>query len=198
LGPGAIQLGQRKLGLGPVKAAAAECRGGRVRRASRPPTAHPRASIRSALDQSTESDRGEHPDGPEQQHQRDHFPEHVDPPWTCVRCGHITVARYLGFAATLGIAGRGEKPVISSSTRATAAGRFTRSIEVRAREIRGPCRELSAQADDIVCAATTEPFVAVGRWYADFEQTTDEEVRALFEAAEQAGRKQRSAPIQGR
>jgi predicted phosphoribosyltransferase len=61
------------------------------------------------------------------------------------------------------------------------------------------CRELSAEADEIVCAATPEPFVAVGRWYADFEQTTDEEVRALLEAAarEQAERKQGSAPAQG-
>ena len=54
------------------------------------------------------------------------------------------------------------------------------------------CQELSAEADEIVCAATPEPFVAVGRWYANFEQTTDEEVRAFLEAAarEQAGPKQ--------
>jgi putative phosphoribosyl transferase len=61
------------------------------------------------------------------------------------------------------------------------------------------CDELSAEVDEIVCAATPEPFVAVDRWYADFEQTTDEEVRALLEAAAhaQAGRKQGSAPVQG-
>ena len=31
-----------------------------------------------------------------------------------------------------------------------------------------------------VCAMTPEPFEAVGRWYDDFSQTTDEEVRDLL------------------
>jgi predicted phosphoribosyltransferase len=34
---------------------------------------------------------------------------------------------------------------------------------------------------------TPQPFNAVGLWYEDFSQTTDEEVRALLERAE-AGR----------
>ena len=38
-----------------------------------------------------------------------------------------------------------------------------------------------AEADEIVCARTPEPFYAVGRWYDDFSQTTDEEVRDLLE-----------------
>jgi putative phosphoribosyl transferase len=37
--------------------------------------------------------------------------------------------------------------------------------------------------DDIVCARTPEPFYAVGLWYEDFSQTSDEEVRALLEGA---------------
>jgi hypothetical protein len=37
--------------------------------------------------------------------------------------------------------------------------------------------------DDIVCAVTPEPFYAVGVWYDDFSQTTDDEVRELLEAA---------------
>ena len=37
-----------------------------------------------------------------------------------------------------------------------------------------------------VCARTPEPFYAVGLWYQDFTQTTDQEVRDLLErAAEQ-------------
>ena len=44
------------------------------------------------------------------------------------------------------------------------------------------CEELSAEVDDIVCAATPEPFYAVGLWYEDFSQTTDEEVRELLES----------------
>ncbi len=38
-------------------------------------------------------------------------------------------------------------------------------------------------ADDIVCARTPEPFYAVGLWYEDFSQTSDEEVRELLERA---------------
>jgi putative phosphoribosyl transferase len=38
-------------------------------------------------------------------------------------------------------------------------------------------------ADEIVCAETPEPFRAVGLWYADFSQTTDEEVHELLERA---------------
>jgi putative phosphoribosyl transferase len=40
---------------------------------------------------------------------------------------------------------------------------------------------LGGLADDVVCLATPEPFLAVGVWYEDFEQTTDEEVIALLE-----------------
>jgi predicted phosphoribosyltransferase len=46
------------------------------------------------------------------------------------------------------------------------------------------CEDLAREVDDIVCAATPEPFVAVGLWYENFEQTSDEEVRQLLEAAE--------------
>jgi len=42
------------------------------------------------------------------------------------------------------------------------------------------CHELRAQADDIVCLKQPDPFYAVGSWYQDFEQTTDEEVRELL------------------
>jgi putative phosphoribosyl transferase len=45
------------------------------------------------------------------------------------------------------------------------------------------CTELRGEADDVVCARTPEPFVAVGLWYEDFDQTTDEEVRELLERA---------------
>jgi hypothetical protein len=39
---------------------------------------------------------------------------------------------------------------------------------------------LRAEVDEVVCAITPEPFDAVGRWYEDFSQTTDEEVRELL------------------
>src|SRR5439155_269060 len=38
------------------------------------------------------------------------------------------------------------------------------------------CQELQAEADEVICAVTPEPFYAVGQWYEDFDQTSDTEV----------------------
>jgi putative phosphoribosyl transferase len=45
------------------------------------------------------------------------------------------------------------------------------------------CRELRSEADEVVCAQTPAPFHAVGRWYEDFSETTDDEVHRLLERA---------------
>ena len=45
------------------------------------------------------------------------------------------------------------------------------------------CDALRDAVDDIVCAITPEPFRAVGDWYDDFAQTTDEEVHGLLAQA---------------
>jgi predicted phosphoribosyltransferase len=45
------------------------------------------------------------------------------------------------------------------------------------------CDEFRAEVDEVVCAATPEPFEGVGKWYEDFSQTTDEKVRELLETA---------------
>jgi putative phosphoribosyl transferase len=45
------------------------------------------------------------------------------------------------------------------------------------------CEEFRSEADDVVCARTPEPFYAVGLWYGDFSQTTDEEVHDLLDRA---------------
>lgn len=45
------------------------------------------------------------------------------------------------------------------------------------------CREFRGEVDEVVCAVTPEPFMAVGAWYADFSQTSDEEVRELLQRA---------------
>jgi predicted phosphoribosyltransferase len=53
------------------------------------------------------------------------------------------------------------------------------------------CERLGQVADEVVCALVPESFMAVGMWYEDFTQTTDEEVRDLLERAthgEAAGR----------
>lgn len=51
---------------------------------------------------------------------------------------------------------------------------------------RSTCHELRDEAEDVVCLRTPEPFRAVGLWYEDFEQTTDEEVHALLEGGVRA------------
>lgn len=45
------------------------------------------------------------------------------------------------------------------------------------------CRGLEAVVDDVVCATTPSPFLAVGQSYWDFRQTTDDEVRDLLREA---------------
>ncbi len=45
------------------------------------------------------------------------------------------------------------------------------------------CSDLQHEADEAVCARTPQPFYAVGAWYDNFSQTTDEEVRELLARA---------------
>ena len=67
-----------------------------------------------------------------------------------------------------------------------AAVRALRAMSPRAIVVAVPvgapttCQELRAEADDVICLRTPEPFEAVGLWYDDFEQTTDDEVHALL------------------
>jgi predicted phosphoribosyltransferase len=44
-------------------------------------------------------------------------------------------------------------------------------------------KEFENEVDEVVCVLTTEHLDGVGRWYQDFSQTTDEEVRTLLERA---------------
>jgi predicted phosphoribosyltransferase len=53
---------------------------------------------------------------------------------------------------------------------------------------RETCEALRAEVDDVICATTPEPFRAVGFWYEDFSQTTDDEVRDLLARAARADR----------
>jgi predicted phosphoribosyltransferase len=45
------------------------------------------------------------------------------------------------------------------------------------------CEALRSEADEVICASTPEPFRAVGLWYEDFSQTSDDEVRELLARA---------------
>ncbi len=54
------------------------------------------------------------------------------------------------------------------------------------------CRELQPEVDEMICLYTPDPFYAVGLWFEDFSQTSDDEVKILLEEAEreQAQREQ--------
>jgi putative phosphoribosyl transferase len=45
---------------------------------------------------------------------------------------------------------------------------------------RATCDRFRDEVDEVVCAVTPEPFYAVGNWYEDFSQTSDDEVRELL------------------
>lgn len=45
---------------------------------------------------------------------------------------------------------------------------------------RSRCLALEADVDRVVCLTTPEPFYAIGLWYENFAQTTDEQVRNLL------------------
>ncbi|MEO8656208.1 MAG: phosphoribosyltransferase, partial [Ramlibacter sp.] len=45
------------------------------------------------------------------------------------------------------------------------------------------CAMLRQDADEVVCPAMPSPFHAVGLWYRDFPQASDEEVHQLLDEA---------------
>src|SRR5256886_1660990 len=67
------------------------------------------------------------------------------------------------------------------AVRAQNPARVIVAVPVAART---SCEELAEVADEVVCGRTPEPFRAVGLWYDDFEQTSDEEVGALLSQAQ--------------
>jgi predicted phosphoribosyltransferase len=64
------------------------------------------------------------------------------------------------------------------------------AVPVGARET---CEALRAIADEVVCPLMPEPFSAVGLWYLDFSQTTDDEVRHLLSTQDADATRKRSA-----
>jgi len=66
-----------------------------------------------------------------------------------------------------------------------------RALHLRARQVivavpvaaERTCEELRKEVDQIICLTTPQPFFAVGAFYRNFIQTTDEEVRSLLSQA---------------
>src|SRR6266540_2062071 len=73
----------------------------------------------------------------------------------------------------------------SLAVRAQEPESLTVAVPVAAEQT---CNELRAEVDEVVCAFTPEPFLAVGVWYDDFRPTSDDEVRELLAEAGQLDR----------
>ena len=68
-----------------------------------------------------------------------------------------------------------------AALRTMAPQRIVVAVPVGARET---CQELATEADEVVCLETPAAFRAVGQWYDDFSQTTDDQIRALLRVKE--------------
>lgn len=64
--------------------------------------------------------------------------------------------------------------------RSSDAKSITVAVPVGAEET---CQMLTGEADHVICGTTPDPFYAVGMWYEDFTQTTDEQVREWLRLA---------------
>jgi putative phosphoribosyl transferase len=65
-----------------------------------------------------------------------------------------------------------------AALRAQSPARIVVAVPTGARET---CEAFAREADEIVCPLQPENFHAVGMWYEDFTQTTDDEVRELLQ-----------------
>ena len=67
-----------------------------------------------------------------------------------------------------------------ATLRAMGAARVVAAVPVAPPET---CAALREVVDEMVCVQTPDPFLAVGAWYEDFSETSDETVRALLRRA---------------
>jgi putative phosphoribosyl transferase len=65
----------------------------------------------------------------------------------------------------------------AAALRSLGAARLVAAVPVAPRE---SCDAMREVVDDVVCARIPERFLAVGEWYEDFSQTSDEEVSELL------------------
>jgi predicted phosphoribosyltransferase len=68
-----------------------------------------------------------------------------------------------------------------AAVRRQGAGRIVVAVPVGSPEA---CAEFRLEVDEFVCILAPEWFAAVGEWYEDFSQTSDEEVRELLARAQ--------------
>ena len=81
-----------------------------------------------------------------------------------------------------GLATGASMKAASRAIRLLEPARIVVAVPVAAQEV---CDQFRVNADEIICAYTPRSFVAVGIWYEDFSQTTDDEVQLLLRLAEE-------------
>ena len=69
-----------------------------------------------------------------------------------------------------------------SALRQRAVGKIIVAVPVGAPET---CREFEAEVDETICEISPDYFQAVGQFYDDFSQTSDDEVRELLKRAQE-------------
>ena len=93
---------------------------------------------------------------------------------------HPDVGGRIAILVDDGLATGASMRVAARAVRAQHPQRLVIAVPVGAQD---SCDALREEADEVVCLHAPEPFRAVGLWYEDFRQTTDEEVIDLLRAA---------------
>jgi predicted phosphoribosyltransferase len=89
----------------------------------------------------------------------------------------LAVARRSVLLVDDGLATGATMRAAARAVRAMGPARIVIAVPTGARST---CEALRREADELVCATMPEPFRAVGCWYEDFGQTSDEEVQGLL------------------
>jgi putative phosphoribosyl transferase len=92
----------------------------------------------------------------------------------------VDVAGKVGVVVDDGIATGGTSVAACRWARRADSAEVVLAVPVAPRQARGM---LQSEADHLVVLSTPDPFFAVGQWYRDFEQVSDEEVVSLLATA---------------
>lgn len=94
--------------------------------------------------------------------------------------GAVPVSGRIAILVDDGLATGASMRAAAMALRRLQPARIVAAVPVGAAET---CAEFGSLADEVVCAETPEPFWAVGSWYDDFSQTSDEQVSSLLQRA---------------
>jgi putative phosphoribosyl transferase len=91
----------------------------------------------------------------------------------------VDVSGKVGILVDDGLATGATMRAAIEALRDRGAGEIVVAVPTAPRET---CEALRREVDEVVCAITPDPFMAVGLWYRNFTPVSDDEVRALLSA----------------